>query len=191
MGVQTVKKGSFDFTPNKLVPSIGFDRVGYVCVFHENCDYNYNDVDQQKDWLKLGGVAFSLFPWQKHENSAIVGFRHNPDSGLMELLDYWHIDGVTDRGIGREPIAFVHRKEKFVWWVRANQSKKQVSINIRTKDGTVSKLRDFSKLSTIVTWPIGGYAGGDIKAVQEMSFSEEKVMRWGQDGPVVEFTNWM
>lgn len=190
MGVQTVKQGSFDFKPNKIIPFIGFDRVGYVCVFDENCNYIYPDPSQQGDWLKLGGVAFSLFPWDKHTNTAMVGFRYNPDTDRMEMLDYWHVNGVTDKGIGRTPIATVKRKEKFVWWVRANQSKKQVSVNIRTQEGTVSKLMDFSNLSTLVAWPVGGYAGGDIKAVQQMSFSEDKVDRWNQDGPVVQFTNW-
>lgn len=190
MPVYQVKEGKFDFTPNKVLPYFAFDRVGFVCVFHEDCNYTYADPTQQGDWLKLGGVAFSLFPWDKHTNTAMLGFRYNPISDQLELLDYWHVSGKTDNGIGREPIAFVKRKEKFVWWVRANQSKKQVSINIRTDETTVSKVMDFTSLSTLLCWPVGAYAGGDIPTVQAMTFTEERVVRWGQDGPIVEFTNW-
>lgn len=187
MGVQTVKKDEFDFKPNKLLPYFGFDRVGFVTEFHENCNYDYKDADQQKDWLKLGGVAFSMFPWEKHKNTAMVGFRYNPQTDRIEMLDYWHVSGVTDRGIGREPIAWVKRKERFVWWVRADQAKKLVSINIRTaKGGAVSKTRNFQQLSTALCWAVGGYAGGDIRAVQEMSFAEDRVSRWGEAGPIVD-----
>jgi hypothetical protein len=190
MATQTVKKGSFDFKPNKIIPYFGFKEVGYVAVFHENCNYDYNDEDQQKDWLKLGGVAFALFPWDKYSNTAMVGFRYNPQTDRIELLDYWHRNGVTDRGIGRSPIASVKRGEKFIWWIRVDQSKKEVSLNIRTQEGTVSKTMTFSKLSTALCWPVGGYAGGDIKAVQDMSFAEGEIHRWNADGPVPEFTNW-
>lgn len=60
-----------------------------------------------------------------------------------------------------------------------------MSINIRTAAGTVSKLRTFDKLSTALCWAVGGYAGGDQPAVQEMAFTEERVNRWGADGPIV------
>ena len=187
MGVQTVKAGKFDFTPNKLLPYFGFDRVGFVTVFHENCNYVYPDPSQQGDWLKLGGVALALFPWEKHKNTAMVGFRYNPQTDYIEMLDYWHVNSVTDRGIGRKPIARVKRKERFVWWIRADQSKKLVSVNIRTAEGTVSKSRNFDQMSTALCWAVGGYAGGDIPAVQEMSFTEERVTRWDANGPVVNF----
>lgn len=172
------------------MPFFGFDRVGYVCVFHENCNYVYPDPAQQKDVLKLGGAAFALFPWQKHENTAMVGFNYNPVTDVMQLYDYWHKDGITDNAIGRGPIAYVKRKEKFVWWIRADKATKQVSINIRTKNGTVSKLMQFNKLSTGLCWPVGGYAGGSERAVQEMSFTEERVKEWDANGPVVGFTSW-
>jgi hypothetical protein len=188
MGIQTVKAGSFDFTPNKLAPFIGFDRVGYACLFHENCNYVYADPAQQGDVLKLGGVAFSLFPWVKHENTAMVGFRCNPQTDYMELFDYWHVNGQTDNAIGREPIAYVRRKELFAWWIRADKEKRLVSVNIRTKEGgTVSKVMQFDKLSTLLCWPVGGYAGGSEKAVQEMSFAEDRLTRWDANGPVLNF----
>ena len=183
MATQVVKKGEFDFKPNKLLPYLGFERVGFVTVFHQNCNYVYPDPAQQGDWLKLGGVAFSLFPWEKHKNTAMVGLRYNPQTDEIDLIDYWHINGVTDKGIGREPIARVRRGEKFVWWIRANGG--LVSVNIRTATGTASKMRTFDKLSTSLCWAVGGYAGGSEPAVQEMAFTEERVNRWGADGPIV------
>lgn len=61
-------------------------------VFASSTAYDLESSDQ-KDWNKLCGLSFHW--WTNHRNSAMVSWRYNPESKLIELGFYYHKDGVV------------------------------------------------------------------------------------------------
>lgn len=84
-----------------------FNGVEYTVRFDETIRYRLPG-EQQWDWLKGGGVSLDLFT--NHRNSAMWGFRYNPDTDKVELNAYAHIKG---KNYYTKPLAEVAPGETF------------------------------------------------------------------------------
>lgn len=62
----------------------------YRVRFLESAIYNHKDNDQY-DWNKLFGIKEKFF--RPMFNSEMIGWRWNNEKGVVELCDYWHIEG--------------------------------------------------------------------------------------------------
>lgn len=179
MPLQKVKQGQFNFTPDFLTPRIGVKKIGWWVRFAQNCDYVHTPENavHQKSWLKFVGLLFNLNPKKKHEDSAIGGFRHTPSPSRIELLDYWHVDGYSDNGIGRDPLADVDLGEEFAFWLEINYDAKTVAQVFLIRNQKFVKVQQFKNLPKI-SWQIGGWAGGQIPATQDMDYDLTRITRW-------------
>lgn len=79
-----------------------YDRK-YRWYFAQSARYYINPdssrTGDQLDWNKLIGQSytpFRIWPDANHINSAMVGWRYNPETDLMELNAYWHLDEQRD-----------------------------------------------------------------------------------------------
>lgn len=179
MPTQKVKTGKFNFTPDFLTPRIGVKKVGWLIVFNPDCNYVHapNNAVHQGSWLKFDGLLYNLNPAKKHENSALGGFRHTPEIGKIELLDYWHVDGYSDHGIGRDPLANVAFGEEFAHWYEMDYDNKTVAQVFWVRGEKMVKVQQYTRLP-IISWQVGAWAGGQIPATQDMSFEQERITRW-------------
>ena len=151
----------------------------------ENCNYVYESEDafKQDSWLKAVGRMYNIDPRKKHENTCICGFRHTPELRKIEVLDYWHISGECDNGIGRSPIGAVDFKERFAYWLEPNYAQKTVAQCFLIQGQKYGVVRQFENLPRI-SWPVGGWAGGTVRSVQAMSFRIDPIINWRNDLPV-------
>lgn len=179
MATQRVEQGKFNFTPDFLTPRIGCKKIGWWITFGEGCNYVHapSNAVHQRSWLKAGGLLYNINPAKKHENSALSGFRYTPEIDLIELLDYWHVDGHSDHGIGRDPVASVQRREEFAWWLEMDYDAKTVAQVFYVRGEKIVKVQQFTKLPKI-SWQVGAWAGGQIPATQDMSFDLTRIRRW-------------
>lgn len=109
-----------------------FSSIEYIVRFDETIRYKLPG-EEQWDWLKGGGVSFDLFT--NHRNSAMWGFRYNPDTDKVELNAYAHIKG---KNYYTKPLAEVAPGETFrvkicpgegdIWIVNIITSAKDVKI---------------------------------------------------------------
>lgn len=177
--IQKVKSGKFDFTPNSIIPRIGVKKIGWWITYGADCNYIHTPENavHQRSWLKTGGLLYNLNPAKKHEDSAIHGFRYTPDIDKIEMIDYWHVDGYSDNGIGREAVAAVQRKETFAWWMEMNYDAKTVAQVFYVHGEKIVKNQQFTKLPCI-SWPVGAWAGGQIPAMQDMTLDFTRITRW-------------
>jgi hypothetical protein len=181
---QFVKAGTFDAKPNSLGFGLNVDKIGYWVKFTQNCNYLYADPNQQDDILKFWGRAFALFPWDKHSNSAIGGFRHMPANlqlqknqatKPLQLFDYWHIDNKVRKD--DDPVTSVDFNELFAWWLEINKDAKTVSQVFYAQGQKHVRTQQFTKIPS-TSWNIGGYAGGDQVATQDMLWGVTRIERW-------------
>ena len=68
------------------------DTLRWSCRFDKSCCYFMNDetgktLEDQWDFNKLTGITFS--PFNPFNNTAMVGWRHNPQTLLFELIPYF------------------------------------------------------------------------------------------------------
>ena len=85
----THRQGRHRAHPYRL--KIGFfDKLDFSVTFDEAAKYEHGDHDQM-DWNKLCGISFHLFT--SHKNSAMVGWRYEPITGVFQLNAYYHVDG--------------------------------------------------------------------------------------------------
>lgn len=185
MPIQSVKQGQFNFTPDFFTPRLSVVKIGWWITFSQNCNYIHTpeNAQHQKSWLKIGGLSFDLNPFEKHENSALGGFRHNPDDQSIEVLDYWHVDGDSDHGIGREALDAVVFDETFPWWLEIDYRAKTVSQVFFIRGRRIIKTQQFTRLPRI-SWQVGAWAGGQIPATQDMDFDFTRIRRWANGLPV-------
>lgn len=179
MPTQKVKQGQYNFTPDFLTPRIGVKKIGWWVTFSKNCNYIHapNNAPHQKSWLKWGGLSFDLNPFEKHANSALGGFRYTPKIEAIEVLDYWHVDGKSDHGIGRDPLESVSLGETFPWWLEINYDTKTIVQVFLIRNQKIVKVQRFNKLPKI-SWQVGAWAGGQIPATQDMDFDFTRIIRW-------------
>lgn len=99
MTTYTVGKGDHFSFPRIFKLKRNPSTVVWEVVFNEDCDYlilNKNGTvhPDQKDWNKLCGLFFSLFNTRK--DSAMMGWRFNPETDEIEMAPYYHVDGGRD-----------------------------------------------------------------------------------------------
>ncbi len=90
----TIEKGSHAAKPRVFRLGWRTKIRGWNVIFEDSCRYNlgpWTDSSDQKDFNKLVGLSFNLFT--NHKESAMIGWRYNPESDLIELAPYYHIDG--------------------------------------------------------------------------------------------------
>lgn len=84
----TVKAGkhSSGFKPRFWKDDLGWN---VKACFTESCIYKANTKENQKDWWKVWGLSFGIFP---DKNSARWASRWNPDTQLFEVAPYCHLN---------------------------------------------------------------------------------------------------
>ena len=108
----SVFKGNHQFNPGNR--GIGKKERMYSWYFTDDTKYILDSTAQvlfsgdQKDWNKLIGMSYSLI--SNHINSAMVGWRYNPDQELFELNAYYHIN---EARFFTAPLAYVEANELF------------------------------------------------------------------------------
>ena len=86
----TIKKGRHFSMPRIFKLRNRPEKVSWLVEFSEHCAYDLGDEDQ-KDWNKLVGLFYNFF--NTLDNTVMVGWRWNPETRLMELNAYYHVDG--------------------------------------------------------------------------------------------------
>lgn len=132
------------------------NKISQTWYFDTNCAYEHGD-ENQKDWNKLTGLAWDAF--SNHVNSAMVGWRWDPDLDLMNLNAYYHVDG---QRTFTQTLISVDLEEHFTIAIcKINDN--QVDITITDSEGvTVSHSQEFpaglqDRSRVIWTWFGGTY----------------------------------
>lgn len=99
MTTYTVKAGRHFSFPRVIKWKRAPSAVSWDVIFNEDCNYqhlktNGNIHEDQKDWNKLCGVFYTLF--STHGESAMMGWRYDPATDLIELAPYYHISNGRD-----------------------------------------------------------------------------------------------
>lgn len=81
---------------------VGKNEPAYMWRFQNSSAYVHHPErtplfqGDQKDWNKLIGLSYNLF--SNHINSVMVGWRWNPDTELMQLNTYAHVNEARQIG---------------------------------------------------------------------------------------------
>lgn len=152
------------FTRGILLP----DTLRWLCRFDASCCYHITQENgklhiDQWDYNKLMGITFS--PWNPHKNTAMVGWRHNPRSGLLELIPYWHVS--NKRFFNEKPYLTVEPFETFTVEMVADKMKKEVTILIKTEKYMLKDSKVFENVPNRASL-INPYFGGTSRAPSVM-----------------------
>ena len=144
------------------------DTLRWSCRFDKSCCYYINDEngkmqEDQWDYNKLTGITFS--PLNPLNNTAMVGWRHNPQTSLFELVPYWHVS--KKRFFKDNPFLTVKPDENFIVEIITNKLKKEVTILIKTKKNTLKETKSFEKIPDNASL-IHPYFGGTSRAPSAM-----------------------
>jgi len=134
-------------------------------IFQSNCDYDLKDADQQ-DWNKLTGLTFS---WNPLHETAMVGWRYNRETKLIELCGYYHVNK------GRhftEPLMSVKIGERVDTFIQVDYKKKVYRVIIEKGDDIVTHEYPFTHNKSW-TKRINLWFGGNEKAPQTISIKME------------------
>ena len=164
------EKGSHFSKPRNLFSrSIELpDTLRWSCRFDKSCYYYINDEngkmqEDQWDYNKLTGITFS--PLNPLNNTAMVGWRHNPQSSLVELVPYWHVN--KERFFKEKPFLTVQPNENFIVEFIADKIKKEVTILIKTKNNTLKETKIYENIRNNASL-IHPYFGGTSRAPNPM-----------------------
>ncbi len=140
------------------------DTLRWLCRFDKSCCYYINDEkgkmqEDQWDYNKLTGITFS--PFNPFNNTAMVGWRHNPQTLLFEMIPYWHVS--KKRFFKDDPHLTVQPDENFIVEFITNKLKKEVTIVIKTKKNTLKETKSFEKIPDNASL-IHPYFGGTSRA---------------------------
>jgi hypothetical protein len=144
------------------------DTLRWEARFDKSCCYFINDKNgkmdvDQWDYNKLTGIAFnSLNPMA---NTAMVGWRHNPQTHLIELIPYWHVQ--KKRFFNDKAFLTVAPDERFMVEIITNRDKNEVEIKIKTKRNTLKDSKIFETIPLNATL-IHPYFGGTSRAPCDM-----------------------
>jgi hypothetical protein len=144
------------------------DTLRWEARFDKSCCYIINDENgkmdvDQWDYNKLTGVAFNRL--NPMANTAMVGWRHNPDTRLIELTPYWHVQ--KNRFFNEKAFLTVAPYERFMVEIITNRDKNEVEIKIKTKKNTLKDSKTFETIPTNATL-INPYFGGTSRAPCDM-----------------------
>ena len=164
------EKGSHFSKPRNLFSrSIELpDTLRWSCRFDKSCCYYINDEngkmqEDQWDYNKLTGITFS--PLNPLNNTAMVGWRHNPQSSYIELVPYWHVN--KKRFFKEKPFLTVQPNENFIVEIIADKIKNEVTIIIKTKKNILKETMTFDKIPDSASL-IHPYFGGTSRAPSAM-----------------------
>jgi hypothetical protein len=151
------------------------DTIVWQCRFDTTCCYlmvdkNGKYLEDQWDLNKLVGISFHYF--NPHINTAMVGWRHNPDKHVIELVPYWHLDG--KRYFRETNFIEILPNETFDVMIISDKKKKQVTTIIKTSKGIFSETKTIEKIGKRVVF-INPFFGGTSPAPCAMTvFCERK-----------------
>jgi hypothetical protein len=151
------------------------DTITWQCRFDTSCCYlmldkNGKYLEDQWDLNKLVGISFHYF--NPHINTAMVGWRHNPEKHVIELVPYWHLDG--KRYFRETDFIEILPNETFEVMIISDKKQKKVTTIIKTQKGIFSEMKTINKIGKRVVF-IHPYFGGTSRAPSAMTvFCERK-----------------
>jgi hypothetical protein len=142
--------------------------IQWSAVFDKNCNYRIVEADgslsrDQKDWNKLCGVFFTLF--NTRGEAAMIGWRYNPDTDLIELAPYYHIERGRDMF---PPLLALAREQSVDISLQIDYRAKNYRWVLRTATITVEHEMPFTHSRSTCGF-INFYFGGNRPAPQEVS----------------------
>lgn len=144
------------------------DTLRWESSFDTSCYYTIKDkkgqldIDQW-DFNKLTGISFNTF--NPLANTAMIGWRYNPNTHYIELLPYWHIQ--KKRFFEEAKVINVLANEIFIVEIVTKRLKNEVEIIIKTPQGTLKESQIFQNIPTQATL-IQPYFGGTSPAPSAM-----------------------
>ena len=151
------------------------DTITWQCRFDTSCCYlmldkNGKYLEDQWDLNKLVGISFHYF--NPHINTAMVGWRHNPEKHVIELVPYWHLDG--KRYFRETNFIDISPNETFEVMIVSDKKQEKVTTIIKTQKGIFSETKTIEKIGKRVVL-INPYFGGTSPAPSAMTvFCERK-----------------
>ncbi len=166
--VTVYKGGHFSF-PRQLKFSRNVHAVRWQVRMNENCNYCLFNEDgtlsrDQKDWNKLCGVYYAW--WNTRKDTAMMGWRYNPDTDNIELAPYYHISGSRD--LFEKPFLTVKRCELFELILTIDRKKKRYEWQMIKTNEKVQHQMHFNHYRMTCGY-INFYFGGNQKAPQNVS----------------------
>lgn len=163
----TVKKGRHFSFPRVLSFDRKVEKVRWDVIFANNADYliakNGKTNIDQKDWNKLCGVFYNLL--NTRDETAMIGWRYNQETCLIELAPYYHIDGSRDMF---PPMMEVQRLESFSVELSIDRKVKKYKWKLQKLDFETTHEMPFIH-SRKTNGYINFYFGGNQKAPQQVS----------------------
>ncbi len=162
------QNGHFSF-PRRFKFSNHVEQVRWQVIMNEDCNYLLQEKDgtrsrDQRDWNKLCGVFYAWFNTRK--DTAMMGWRYNPDTDNIELAPYYHISGSRD--LLEEPLMTVKRCELFEVVLTIDRSCKKYQWEMRKSDYKCAHEISFHHYRMTCGY-INFYFGGNRRAPQWVS----------------------
>jgi hypothetical protein len=153
------------------------DTLIWLCRFDTSCCYkmlnkNGKYLEDQWDLNKLVGISFHYF--NPHINTAMVGWRYNPEKHVIELVPYWHLD--EKRYFRETNFIEILPNETFEVMIVSDKKKKQVTTTIKTSKGIFSETKTIEKIGKRVVL-INPYFGGTSPAPCAMTVFCERLLQ--------------
>lgn len=171
---QTVKKGEHYATPRLYKFRIAPDSVGWIIAFLPNFNYVLRNLDgsisvDQQDWNKTAGLMFHDF--DPHVNTAMLGNRHNVESGKVEVNFYHHISRKRDYTPALHSFNF---GQQFEYRIVPRYSDGTITETLWTLDGKLIKCIQFNFPDLKAKWRVKTiemnlYFGGNQTAPQNVT----------------------
>jgi hypothetical protein len=165
-----ISKGAHFFKPRNLTSRLinTPDTLVWQCRFDTSCNYIMLNADgslhvDQWDFNKIAGIAFNLL--NPMANTAMVGWRFNPDKHWFELLPYWHVG--KKRFYDEKNLFIIRENQTFTITTIINKNNKAITIEL-SYDGlklTESKIFDTLPNTAALIHP---YFGGTSPAPKSM-----------------------
>lgn len=168
MTTYTVPQGGHFSFPRVFRLKNSPTEIRWKVKFNNDADYHIRKEDgtthnDQKDWNKLCGLFFSLLNTRK--DSAMMGWRYNPEADEIELAPYYHVDGSRDMF---PTMMTVRREELFTLTLRMDYEKKNYHWKME-KEGFESEHEMPFTHSGGLCGFINFYFGGNQPAPQTVS----------------------
>ncbi len=164
----TVKKGKHFSYPRVLKFKKNTPEIHWAVQFNHDCNYILKEENgarsiDQKDWNKLCGVFFSTLNTRKE--AAMIGWRYNPDTDLIELAPYYHIEGGRDMF---PPLLSVCRETEVQICLLIDRERKLYKWRLNYNNDIYFHEMSFSHNKKRLSF-INFYFGGNKPAPQEVS----------------------
>jgi hypothetical protein len=168
MQVYTIKKGRHFSFPRQSKSWQNMEEVVWNVRFLDNSKYSFPPIEgkidrDQYDWNKLCGVYFNF--WNTRDDSAMIGWRYNPETELIELAPYYHVDGSRDMF---KPIMYVSPGTLIKLHLVIDRSNKSYDWTLQANNQTAVHSFPFTherKKSSVIQF----YFGGNRTAPQDVS----------------------